>query len=73
MKVKELIESLQKLDPEMEAMRHGYEGGVDNITLLEIEPVALNVNDQWYYGPHEAVYKDDQNPGHEIIKAVIIS
>ena len=73
MKVKELIEKLQTLDPEMETMRHGYEGGVDNITLFEIKPVALNVNDKWYYGPHETVYKDDQHPDHEIIKAVIIS
>jgi hypothetical protein len=73
MKVKELIEKLQTLDPEMEAMRHGYEGGVENITLFEIEPVALKVNDQWYYGPHEVVYKDDQHPGHEIITAVVIS
>jgi len=74
MKVKELIEQLQQFDPEMETMRHGYEGGVENITLLSMEPVALNVNKAWYYGTHEVViYKDDEYPGHEIITALIIS
>ena len=73
MKVKELIEKLQALDPDMETMRHGYEGGVENINHVEIEPVALNVNQEWYYGSHEVVYKDDKHPGREIIKAVIIS
>jgi hypothetical protein len=73
MKVKELIEKLQELDPEMEVMRHGYEGGVENVTQLEIETVALEVNAAWYYGSHEVVYKDDKHPGHEIITAVVIS
>jgi hypothetical protein len=35
--------------------------------------VALNVNQMWYYGSHEVVYKDDKHPGHEIINAVRIS
>ena len=73
MKVKELIEKLQALDPEMEVMRHGYEGGVENVTLLDVTPVALNVNELWYYGSHEEVYEDDEHPGHEIITAVVIS
>ena len=73
MKVKELIEKLQELDPEMEVMRHGYEGGVENVTQLEIEQVALNVNEEWYYGTHETADKDDEYPGHEIITAVVIS
>jgi hypothetical protein len=73
MKVKELIEKLQALDLEMEVMRHGYEGGVENVTLLDVTPVALNVNVKWYYGSHEEVYKNDKHPGHEIITAVVIS
>jgi len=73
MKVKELIEKLQELDPEMEVMRHGYEGGVENVTLLDIVTVALKVHPQWYYGSHETVDKDDEYPGHERITAVVIS
>lgn len=73
MKVKELIEQLQQFDPEMETMRHGYEGGVENISFLGMERVALDVHKAWYYGPHETVDKDDEYPGHEIITALIIS
>ena len=75
MKVKELIERLQALDPELEVMRDGYEGGVENATEVDVVDVALNVNEAWYYGSHEVVYKvykDDKHPGHEIIKAVRI-
>jgi len=73
MKVKELIEQLQQFDPEMETMRHGYEGGVENINFLGMERVALDVHKEWYYGPHETVDKDDEYPGHERITAVVIS
>jgi hypothetical protein len=73
MKVKELIEQLQQFDPEMETMRNGYEGGVENINFLGTERVALNVNEEWYYGRHEEVYQDESYPGHEIITALIIS
>ena len=55
MKVKELIEKLQALDPELMVVRPGYEGGVtevDHITAIE---VALNVNTEWYYGEHEQI------------------
>jgi hypothetical protein len=72
-KVKELIEKLQKLGPELEVMRHGYEGGAENVTSLNIEQVALDVNEEWYYGKHEIVYKDDKHPNREIINAVIVS
>ena len=73
MKVKELIEQLQQFDPEMKTMRHGYEGGVENISFLDMQRVALNVHGAWYYGSHEVVYKDDEHPGHEIITALVIS
>ena len=73
MKVKELIERLQALDPELEVMRDGYEGGIENATEVDVVKVALNVNQAWYYGSHEVVYKDDKHPGHEIINAVRIS
>ena len=73
MKVKELIEQLQALNPELEVMRDGYEGGVENVTMIEVLKVALNVNDLWYYGSHEVLYKNDTHPGHEVIEAVRIS
>jgi hypothetical protein len=73
MKVKELIEQLQALDPDMETMRHGYEGGVENVSSLNIKKVALKVHPEWYYGSHETIDEDNEYPGHEHITAVIIS
>ena len=72
MKVKDLIAHLQTFDPELEVMIDGYEGGIENITEVEMVQVALDVNQSWYYGKHEMVYKDDQHPGHEIVNAVRI-
>jgi hypothetical protein len=73
MKVKELIERLQALDPELMVVTNGYEGGVDDVEELELEKVALNVNTEWYYGKHEAIYGQDSHEGKEIVDAVRIS
>jgi hypothetical protein len=56
MTVKELIEHLQQLDPELNVFTRGYEGGVDD--LLSIDgptDIILDVNskDKWWYGRHE--------------------
>jgi len=55
MKVKELIERLQALDPELMVVRAGYEGGVTEVGQVTIITVALNVNEEWYYGEHEQI------------------
>jgi hypothetical protein len=73
MKVKELIERLQALDPELMVVTNGYEGGVDDVDCLVTEKVALNVNTEWYYGKHEAIYGQDSHEGKEIVDAVRIS
>jgi hypothetical protein len=52
---------------------NGYEGGVDDVEELELEKVALNVNTEWYYGKHEAIYGQDSHEGKEIVDAVRIS
>jgi hypothetical protein len=53
MKVKELIEELQKLDPEKMVVTAGYEGGYDEISGAGEIRLKLNVNTAWYYGKHE--------------------
>ena len=73
MKVKELIEKLQALNPELMVVRHGYEGGAEEVTQVNPAMVALDVNEEWYYGTHEIVYKDDEHPGHEVVEAICIS
>ena len=59
MNVKQLIEALQAQDPEKMVVIHGYEGGVNEITLCEPEKVILNYSDEWYYGKHEISEKGD--------------
>ena len=53
MLVKELIEALEKEDPEMLVCVDGYEGGYDNAKGPSIIKVDLNVNEEWYYGSHD--------------------
>lgn len=55
MKVKELIGLLQDLNPEQEVLLTGYEGGYYNAGRIRAATVALDWNDEWYYGPHEIV------------------
>ena len=45
MKVKDLIEKLQAIDPELMVVRDGYEGGVTEVVYVVVEEVALNVNE----------------------------
>ena len=72
MNVKELIEKLQVLDPDLMVVRSGYEGGVKEVNSLEVIEIALNVNDEWYYGSHEPVSDLDTYEGFQKAKAVWI-
>jgi hypothetical protein len=63
MKVKELIEELQKCDPEKMVVVAGYEGGHDEISGAGEIRLKLNVNTEWYYGKHE---EDDEGECHAI-------
>jgi hypothetical protein len=83
MTVKELIESLSKIeDQEIRVMVKGYEGGVDDIVIGNgidnntpaIIHVALDVNEEWYYGKHERVehIHDVTNSKYHIVKAIIL-
>jgi len=60
MKVKDLIEQLQAVDPELMVVRDGYEGGGTEVGYVVVEEVALNVNEEWYYGEHETLYADEK-------------
>jgi hypothetical protein len=72
MKVKDLIAVLQTYDPDLIVIKSGYEGGVDEITQHSEETIALNVNGEWYYGPHEVVSEDDAFNGYERMQAVYL-
>lgn len=54
MKVSELISFLNTLDPELEVMISGYEGGYNTVRgVTEPCEYVQDVNEAWYYGPHE--------------------
>ena len=66
--VKELIEKLQELDPNLPVLVDGYEGGCNDATdLVEIE-VIRDVNVEWYYGAHEKVKLLHENVIEEFAK-----
>jgi hypothetical protein len=75
MTVKELIESLSKIeDQEAIVMTKGYERGFDDIKNLNLELIdmALNVNDEWYYGAHEIAEDRYHLDKFQVVKAIIL-
>ena len=83
MTVRELIERLSQIeDQEVRVMVKGYEGGyndmvigngIDNNTPA-IHYMALDVNEEWYYGTHERVDDIGRNCLEEFTvgKAIIL-
>lgn len=53
MVVSELIEILQKLDPDLRVFVEGYESGFNDIKISDETNFSLYINKDWYYGPHE--------------------
>ena len=55
MNVKQLIAKLSTFPQSRRVVIHGYEGGVCDVHEVTEQTIALNVNKEWYYGPHEIV------------------
>jgi len=74
--VKELIEQLQQLDPDLHVFTEGYEGGYnDLVTVSEIRDIALDVHTEWYYGKHEeadSTYYVPDKTKYTIVKGLIL-
>jgi hypothetical protein len=76
MKIKDLIKELQKHDPEMQVIRNGYEGGVEFVAHLHCYEIALDVNEEWWYGKHEIVHPEldgDDYKNYTKTQAVLIT
>ena len=73
MTAKQLIETLQQIDPETRIFVAGYEGGYNDATISNIQDIALDVHDAWYYGDHEdadhSYYKVE---GKTIVKGIVL-
>jgi hypothetical protein len=73
MTVKELIEQLQTLDPDLRVFTNGYEDGYDDIVNVgTIRDIALNYNHEWYYGTHTDADRIVNKEGYEIVKGVVL-
>ena len=75
MTVKELIEQLYQLDPDLHVFHRGYEGGLDDVVAINGPlDVALDVNDEeeWWYGSHSLVKEADDKSNYKIVKGIIL-
>jgi len=79
MTVKELIEYLQTIDPELKVFVKGYEAGYNDVNNINYEEMVLNMNNIWYYGKHELLRnmekKDkilDKESNYNSVKGIII-
>jgi hypothetical protein len=73
MTIKELIEKLQTLDPELHVFVPGYEGGYHYADVSKPDSFCLNVNSEWYYGPHDkpsSMGKDKSN--YKIVNGIVL-
>ena len=68
MTIKALIAHLETLDPNLRVVVPGYEGGYADVHEAKSIKVHLDVNTDWYYGPHEMAYEDDDPTAVEVIE-----
>lgn len=61
MKVKDLIEVLSQYDAELPVLVDGYEGGCNDVDLIEEIEIVKDVNTEWYYGSHEKIRNLHEN------------
>ena len=60
MNVSELIELLKIYPADMRVCVKGYEGGLCDVNGASVRDIQLNVNKEWYYGPHEEVSYEEK-------------
>jgi len=77
MTIKELIEELNKYNPDTLVMVNGYEGGYDDISNIGLEyDIVLNYHTASYYGSHESesmVTNKERLQTAQIVNALILS
>jgi hypothetical protein len=78
MTVKELIDTLQQLDPELHVFTRGYESGLEYVNRPEktVEVVLDYYNsEEWWYGPHEVAKNIDTRDDvsmHKTVKGIVL-
>lgn len=74
MKIKELIEKLSQLDPELEVYLHGYEGGYCDVFKTEHITLCKDYygEEYWWYGPHEIVDRVEEPSKYIESKGILL-
>lgn len=78
MTVKQLIETLQQLDPELRVFTTGYESGLEDVSpqIKTVDVVLDYYNpEEWWYGPHEVTKNIDTTIDvsmHKMVKGIIL-
>jgi hypothetical protein len=73
MTVKELIDILDRLDPEAHVFVKGYEGGLDYAGLKgPVTDIALNVHTEWWYGEHDYADIRYNESKYKIVKGIVL-
>jgi len=68
--VRDLREQLDALPDDAPVFTYGYEGGYNDAGKFTAMEIALNVNEEWYYGDHEDAGPDTE--GKEVVKGFVI-
>jgi hypothetical protein len=55
MTIQELITALSQYDPNTPVVISGYEGGYNDVSIIQEKTMQLNVNNRHYYGAHDCV------------------
>jgi hypothetical protein len=53
MKVKDLLALLSEMPADADVVAKGYEGGVDDIIIVQLVKLSRDVHKEWYFGRHE--------------------
>lgn len=68
MKVSDLIELLKRQPPDLRVILKGYENGYADISGLRERSIKLDVNPQWWNGPHEAAEATPDETAIELVR-----
>ena len=71
MTVKELIIEMEKLDPKMQVMVRGYEGGYNEVKKISMLEVVEQEEKLWWYGDYDLAC--DSNDSENKLTVIYIS
>ena len=70
MTIQELCDRLSAFPPDRPVVISGYEGGLNDITIIESLEIQLNVNTESFYGAHSADFSKDS--GKQILTSIYL-